>query len=679
MKKNILALLAITVLLTFGMSITNPTAFQSSNELSDDITPNAEVNPGGQLTLPLEEFVESLNPLYSGETYDWIILERMFESLVTPNPYDPTNPQSYVGMLAKDWSREILEDQDVYVPDLDETQNLNVTVWNITLYEDYKWQDGETLTAEDVAFSYNFIYYTIVTGATDTWRGTIEVPDWIKCEVLDATHVEVYFNTTGYINSLLGLRTPYVFPQHIFSKASNWVDGASGTYNTWYEPQWSITAENVCNWIADSTADTPILTGSGPWIITEWNAESALLSDTFVFERNPNYYFSALDEDGNVIHDWETPSMETIDPYGPYLDKLVFNVITEESKEVASLKEGEIDMATLLGSYIPEVAAKGYTINSTPDFGHQEMYFECNQTLSGLWWTDEVVFRQAAGWAIDKEQIVSEVFQGYATPLDTFLSDLFSVWSWEDDAPYHMYAGNPSKGRDMILAKYGVENGGNVSYNASESQYLQCGGEPLSAEITVTNTPLNLQITSIIVNGLQTMGIKVTVNAMSWTSVINNLLADNYQLMRMGWGLSPEPFFIIDLAIGMSAGDVDWQNDTYDEYAIQMGNAPTYEDAVQYANKAMEIFFYEQPFVPLYSTQTISAHMKEDWEGVLSPLGASIMNTWTYRKAYHAPEEEEEEEEAGMPWLPIVGASVASAVVAGAIVWLVLRRRRPAE
>lgn len=336
-------------------------------------------------------------------------------------------------------------------------------------------------------------------------------------------------------------------------------------------------------------------------------------------------------------------------------------------------------MASVMPSYIPELSTGGFTIKTSTELGHQEMYFECDQSLSGFWWTDEVEFRRAAAWAIDKNRIVDEVWQGYASPIDPFLSSAYGVWSWEDQAPSHMYPGNPSKGRQIILDNYA-----NVTYN-NETGWLESGGEPLEAELMCTNTPVELQEVSIVVSGLESLGIQITINSMGWTTLINNLLSDNYQLMMMGWGLLPEPFFIQDLAFSMSAGDVNWQNDTYDMYASKMGNAETLEEAVTYAHKAMEIYYYEQPFISLYASQIVSAYMKEDWEGVVIGLGMSAANTWTFRKLMHEVEVEEPADGDGgdggqpFPWLWIAGFSALSAIVTGAIVFYVLRRRKPPE
>jgi ABC-type transport system substrate-binding protein len=122
--------------------------------------------------------------------------------------------------------------------------------------------------------------------------------------------------------------------------------------------------------------------GTGPFMVEEF-----LPNDTLRLVRNPNYWQAGL----------------------PYLDAVVFRVITDPNTRAALLESGEVDMALDLPVPTTErLRGDGrFTIYSEP--GMRQYYFTLNNTKAPL---DDVRVRQAINMAVDREGIIRAVFLG---------------------------------------------------------------------------------------------------------------------------------------------------------------------------------------------------------------------------------------------------------------------------
>jgi peptide/nickel transport system substrate-binding protein len=86
----------------------------------------------------ISEEIRSLNPLVSSTAYDWTVLGTIFDTMISADPYTYEDTP----WLAESWDIETAE---------------NGTVMTFKLRGGLKWQDGRPLTAEDAAYSIEFI------------------------------------------------------------------------------------------------------------------------------------------------------------------------------------------------------------------------------------------------------------------------------------------------------------------------------------------------------------------------------------------------------------------------------------------------------------------------------------------------------------------------------------------
>jgi peptide/nickel transport system substrate-binding protein len=218
-----------------------------------------DVERGGALRFGMINELEHVNPVTSYSTWDLILLEELYGSLIMRDPYTGQN----IPWLAKEWTVETWDYEGETASKL-----------TFKLYDNLKWSDGTPLTSADVAFSLKYVYdasgssyysYVERIDGIDTDTPHIETPD--------ATTVVVYFNVeTVWALEMLGA-TP-IIPKHVWETIPTELVEEEGEF-----------------------VKTGNLTGSGPFVI-----DSHKEGEYWLLKRNP-YFFRGLagDIDTNGI------------------------------------------------------------------------------------------------------------------------------------------------------------------------------------------------------------------------------------------------------------------------------------------------------------------------------------------------------------------------------------------
>ena len=144
----------------------------------------------------------------------------------------------------------------------------------------------------------------------------------------------------------------------------------------------------------------------------------------------------------------------------PEFETIAFRVVPEESTRVAMLQTGEADIAPISFDSIPTVEGAGLRIVSAEAtwspvvrFGGLIQTSEDRYNPDAPWANREV--RQALNYAVDKQTIIDELFQGQAT---IAASDTpVPAWSSVEPYPY-----DPDQAR-QLLADAGYPNGFDIT------------------------------------------------------------------------------------------------------------------------------------------------------------------------------------------------------------------------
>jgi len=237
--------------------------------------------------------------------------------------------------------------------------------WTCHLNQGLAWHDGEPVTAEDVAFTINYIVDNDMSAFTTATQ-------YIKKAVVVDPYTVKIICTQPKANLLTA--TLYVLPEHIWSKIS---------------PQYA----------ASKFQNPPPVIGAGPFQVVEW-------------KRN-DYVRLAANKDFHV---------GSVGP--PKIDELLFVQYQNADSMVQDLKAGSLDAAYGVPpaqfeslKNTPGVATAKYTW-----FNWDYLAFNCYTGKSrGNPVLRDRRFRAALEYAIDRERIVDTAFNGYAIPGYTFL------------------------------------------------------------------------------------------------------------------------------------------------------------------------------------------------------------------------------------------------------------------
>jgi len=205
---------------------------------------------GGRIEYGIKSDIETLNPLTAAWAYTWEVLDKIYESPYTYNPYDLSDDW---GWLAESWEIE------------DWTSPTGVDGIKVTFnfVEDAVWHDGTLFTAEDLKFTYEYI----VEYGVPRYLPSVQFIE--ELVLVDDYTLEVYQNTTSYFAFHYINGVP-VLPKHI------WEDVGAGWQD--YDP------------VAEGT-----LIGLGPWKFVDYVAgEYVHLVANEAYWKFPDRFFQGL-------------------------------------------------------------------------------------------------------------------------------------------------------------------------------------------------------------------------------------------------------------------------------------------------------------------------------------------------------------------------------------------------
>lgn len=304
------------------------------------------------------------------------------------------------------WDREFTEIQ----PNLAESYEANDegTEYTFTLRKGVRWSDGEPFTADDITFAYDDIRNDPdIISPTPGWlsSGAKAGKKPATLEKLDDYTVRFTFDEPNglfltYVTELAGGDLTG-FPRHHLEQ-----------FHKKYTPDVDKLAEEegFADWVELFWARSERWQNVGVPTLTAWMTEQALGDgDRFVVTRNPYYW--KTDPDGSQL---------------PYLDRVVYDVVSENEVMILKISNGEIDMHC---RHVNIPANKPVLARSREDGDYDffeirttdtnQMAIHLNLTnpdpvLSEVFQNKE--FRIGLSHAINRQEIIDAVFQRQGEP-----------------------------------------------------------------------------------------------------------------------------------------------------------------------------------------------------------------------------------------------------------------------
>lgn len=258
-----------------------------------------------------------------------------------------------------------------------------------TLREGLKWSDGKPLTVDDVIFTFNDILFNeaISTDNRDIFR-IGEKGALPKLRKLDRRSVE-FTVPEPFAPFLLFAGGTAILPEHILrqSVVTKDKDGKPQFLSTW-----------------GTDTDPKKIIGNGPFKL-----ESYTPSQRVVFERNPYYW--RKDAQGKSQ---------------PYVERLVWQIVENADTSLLQFRAQGVDLLEIGGRTFRllkrEEKRGDFTIyNGGPAPSKTFIAFNLNKGSRNnrplvnpikSRWFNTVAFRQAVAYAIDRQAMINNVFQG---------------------------------------------------------------------------------------------------------------------------------------------------------------------------------------------------------------------------------------------------------------------------
>ena len=470
------------------MKLKKVTGFISALALAASllIMPSARVQAGAEdssvvVTMPTTSEPESgFDPAYG-----WGAGEHVHEPLIQSTLVRTTEDLKIENDLATEYSCS--EDK---------------LTWTVKIRDDVKFTDGEPLTAQDVAFTYN------------TCRDESTVNDFtmLKEAAVDDTTVEFHMNEPysiwPYTMAIVG-----IVPEHAYSE----------TYG-----------------------QNPI--GSGRYIMKQWDKGQQV-----IFEANPDYYGEE-----------------------PKIKKLTV-LFMEEDAALAAAMAGQADVAHTAASYSDQ-EIEGYSLMRVDTVDNRGFNLpvtepeEKDGIVYGNSLTSDVNVRRAINLAIDREEMIDNVLNGYGTVAYSVCDKM----PWYNDEAVTEY--------DLEAAKALMDEAG---WTEGKDGIREKDGEKAELTLMFSNgDSVRQALAEDTANQLRELGIEVKTEGVGWDTAYDR--AQSEPLM-WGWG-AHTPMELYNIYHSMEdtglAQYSPYANETVDKYMDEALESDNLEESYELWKKA---------------------------------------------------------------------------------------------
>jgi len=463
-------------------------------------------NPGTFVSLTIGT-IDSLDPAWGYDTSSGEQVQYMYDTLVF---FDGESTSEFVPALATAWDFD------------DESASLRFTI-----REGVKFHNGDTLTPEDVEYSFEramvqnrrggpiwMIFLTLLGGYSSddfaAMTGAVEV---------DGDEVVFHLSDPAYqIPFLQIICNPWgsIVDKQWCIAQGDW-DGTEETWQDYRRPEHGTIA------LHDK------VNGTGPWKLNLWER-----GEQIKLEKNTDYW------GGSVPFDW-----------------VITQVVEEWTSRKLALLNGDADFVDVPRQYIGEL------LDIEDVIKYQDLPELANICMFYTWDIVEDSPYLGSG-QLDGKGIPPDFFSdedvrlgmAYLMDYDTFINDAYlgeagqrggpivgGVLGFDPDNP--MYTYDPVKAEEHLRAAWGGELWENgckftIFYNVGNEQ-RQTASEILAEQLTTLN------------NAFQ-----ISVQPVQWSTFLNGFLGHLYPIFVIGWQCDyPDPDNFITPYMH-SEGDFSW-------------------------------------------------------------------------------------------------------------------------
>ena len=331
--------------------------------------------------------------------------------------------------------------------------------------------------------------------------------------------------------------------------------------------------------------------GTGPFKFVKW-----VKDDQIVLEKNKDY--------------WDKSA-------GPYLDKVVFRSIPENSVRFLELKAGSIHACQFPNPADIALAKSDPNIKLVSQPGMNIGYLSFNHTKEP--WKSNLHLRKAIAHAINRKAIVDNLYQGMGQVAKNPIPP--TMWGYNTQVPGFKY--------DVELAKAELAKAG----------FPEGKGLP---EITLWSMPVprpynpeGMKIGVAMSADLAKIGIKARVVTYEWGTYLKRQREqpEDMDLFQLGWtGDNGDPDnFLAVLFDGLASSSVrtQWHNEQYHKLILQGKQTVDQNKRAEIYKTALKLIYDEIPVISIAHSTVITPVLNNVMDFKQHPTNSQrFKNVW---------------------------------------------------
>jgi peptide/nickel transport system substrate-binding protein len=412
------------------------------------------------------------------------------------------------------------------------------TEWTFHIRDGVRWQDNTPLTAADVAFTYNYLISGPGLAAAGLF-GSVWMGDFIDVRATAADTVVFRFKRpwATFLAGVAGLI--FILPEHIWAKVT--------------DPARFVGPQSVI--------------GSGPYRLASFDQASG----SAAFVANDSFSLGR-----------------------PYVRRIEF---VPAPDELLALQHGDIDAANAgAEDQVPAQALKAFSSSryatvAGPNDWNRVLHFNLTRGFP----YDDVRFRQAIAYAIDRKDMVNRILFGRGLPGSPGgLSPASSYFAPD----------LPAYDRDLGKARALLDAAGLKDLRGDGKRDLP-DGQPFVMQLQ-TSTEFSTKAAELVSEYLRQVGIGVDITALDPTTADANALHGNYDAALIGYSaIGGDPDIMMRIRLSPKAIPAVWKAKGYDNQAadaLGLQQLFTADDAPRkdLVRQIQHIVADDVPFIPLY-------------------------------------------------------------------------------
>jgi peptide/nickel transport system substrate-binding protein len=329
--------------------------------------------------------------------------------------------------------------------------------------------------------------------------------------------------------------------------------------------------------------------GTGPFKFAKW-----VKDDRIILEANKDYWDKAK---------------------GPYLDRLIFRVIPENSVRFLELKAGTIHMCEFPNAADVPMAKKDPKLQVINQPGMNIGYLGFNHKKD--LWSKNLNLRKAIAHAINRKAIVDNIYQGMGDVAKNGIPP--TMWGYNNDVPGYQY--------NVELAKKYLADAG----------YPEGKGLP---EITLWSMPVarpynpeGLKVGVAMIGDLGKIGISARIVSYDWGTYLKRQREQpqDMDLFQLGWtGDNGDPDnFLAVLFDGIASSSVrtQWINEAYHKLMLDGRETIDQKKRAEIYKKAQQLMYDEVPVIPIAHSMVMNPSSKKVMNFKLHPTASIRMRS----------------------------------------------------